>query len=132
MKIFAPNFYKWQQKGSRIAWFDRIAKEKDVPLHAASGWSYLSEDQYNSMFSIYISKLMLKRPSLVNLPIYFTMFNVRSFIFKWVFFLILGMVDDFLKDIKIGGRDSIFELGCGTGAALKRLRSIYGSNLKVA
>ena len=41
------------------------------------------------------------------------------------------MVDDFLKDIKIGGRDSIFELGCGTGAALKRLRSIYGSNLKV-
>ena len=49
-----------------------------------------------------------------------------------MFFLILGMVDDFLKDIKIGGGDSIFELGCGTGAALKRLRSIYGSNIKVA
>ena len=57
--MFAPNFYKWQQKGSRIAWFDRIAKEKDIPLHAASGWSYLSEDQYNGMFSIYVHQIFL-------------------------------------------------------------------------
>ena len=56
LKIVAPSFYKWQQKGSRIAWFERIAKEKDVPLHVASGWSYLSEDQFNSMFKIYIMK----------------------------------------------------------------------------
>ena len=54
LKIVAPSFYKWQQKGSRIAWFERIAKEKDVPLHVASGYTYLSEDQYNSMFKIYI------------------------------------------------------------------------------
>ena len=74
---------------------------------------------------------MLKRPSLVYLPIDFTMFNAHFSFLSVFFFLILGMVDDFLKDIKIGGRDSIFELGCGTGAALKRLRSIYGSNLKV-
>ena len=50
LKIVAPSFYKWQQKGSRIAWFERIAKEKNVPLHVASGWTYLSEDQFNSMF----------------------------------------------------------------------------------
>ena len=41
------------------------------------------------------------------------------------------MVDDFLKDIKIGDGDSIFELGCGTGAPLKRLRLIHGPNLKI-
>ena len=41
------------------------------------------------------------------------------------------MVEDFLKDIKIGEGDSIFELGCGTGAPLKRLRLIHGPNLKI-
>ena len=76
LKIVAPSFYKWQQKGSRIAWFERIAKEKDVPLHVASGWTYLSEDQFNSMFKIYIkitcwgSHLgsLLKAPTFDNKP----------------------------------------------------------------
>ena len=48
LKVVLPSFYKWQQKGARVAWFQRLAEEKDVPLHVASGWNYVSEDQYNS------------------------------------------------------------------------------------
>ena len=51
LKIIAPSFHKWQQKGSRVAWFQRLATDKKVPLHVASGWNYLSEDQYNSKVS---------------------------------------------------------------------------------
>ena len=42
-----------------------------------------------------------------------------------------GIVDDVVKDIKIEKDNSIFELGCGTGAALKRLRSVYGPSIKI-
>ena len=42
------------------------------------------------------------------------------------------MVDDVLKDIPIKPNDSIFELGCGTAAVLKRIRQVYGSNIKLS
>ena len=41
----------------------------------------------------------------------------------------LGIVDDILKDIPIEIEAKIFELGCGTGAVLKRIRQIYGSDV---
>ena len=49
LKVIAPNSYKKGQKDSRIYWFDKLAKEEDIPIHVASGWSYLSEEQYESM-----------------------------------------------------------------------------------
>ena len=42
------------------------------------------------------------------------------------------MIDDVLKDIPIKPNDSIFELGCGTAAVLKRIRQVYGSNIKLS
>ena len=42
------------------------------------------------------------------------------------------MIDDVLKDIPIEPNDSIFELGCGTAAVLKRIRQVYGSNIKLS
>ena len=48
-KVIAPNSYKKGQKDSRIYWFDKLAKEDGLPIHVASGWSYLSEEQYESM-----------------------------------------------------------------------------------
>ena len=41
------------------------------------------------------------------------------------------MIDDVLKDIPIKPDDSIFELGCGTAAVLKRIRQVYGSNVNI-
>jgi ubiquinone/menaquinone biosynthesis C-methylase UbiE len=41
------------------------------------------------------------------------------------------MIDDVLKDIPIKPNDSIFELGCGTAAVLKRIRQVYGSNINI-
>ena len=51
-KVIAPNSYKKGQKDSRIYWFDKLAKEEGLPIHVASGWSYLSEEQYESMYVI--------------------------------------------------------------------------------
>ena len=39
------------------------------------------------------------------------------------------MVDDVLKDIPIDVNSKIFELGCGTGAVLKRIKQKYGSDV---
>ena len=39
------------------------------------------------------------------------------------------MVDDVLKDIQIDVNSKIFELGCGTGAVLKRIKQKYGSDV---
>ena len=39
------------------------------------------------------------------------------------------MVDDVLKDIPIDVHSKIFELGCGTGAVLKRIKQKYGSDV---
>ena len=36
-------------------------------------------------------------------------------------FKIIGIIDDVLKSVPIMENDSIFELGCGTGAVLKRI-----------
>ena len=47
----SPNLYagfKQRQKESRIAWFENLAQEQEVPLHAASGWGYMSREEYNS------------------------------------------------------------------------------------
>ena len=41
----------------------------------------------------------------------------------------LDIVDDVLKDIPIDVEAKIFELGCGTGAVLKRIRQIYDSDV---
>ena len=46
-----------------------------------------------------------------------------------VMYQFLGIVDDVLKDIPIEIEAKIFELGCGTGAVLKRIRQIYGSDV---
>lgn len=36
-----------------------------------------------------------------------------------------------MESIPIKGTESVFELGCGTGAALKRLKQVYGDQLQV-
>ena len=46
-----------------------------------------------------------------------------------VIYQFLGIVDDVLKDIPIEIEAKIFELGCGTGAVLKRIRHIYGPDV---
>ena len=52
-KVIAPNSYKKGQKDSRIYWFDKLAKDEGLPIHVASGWSYLSEEQYEGMLFLY-------------------------------------------------------------------------------
>ena len=41
----------------------------------------------------------------------------------------VDIVDDVLKDVPIDEDTKIFELGCGTGAVLKRIRQIHGSDV---
>ena len=40
--------YKRTYRGQRMAWFEELAQEDGLSLHAASGWGYLTEHQYNS------------------------------------------------------------------------------------
>ena len=58
-------------------------------LHVASGWWYLSEEQFNDI------------------------------------------VDHVVTQIPIRDGDSIFELGCGVGAVLLRIRHVYGTNISL-
>ena len=41
-------FKDWQKR-SRIDWFDNIAMKEGIPLHVASGYSYMSEEEYSEM-----------------------------------------------------------------------------------
>ena len=92
IKIFSRTYYerfkKWQQE-SRLAWFEDVAQNNELPLHAASGWDYMSELQYNEM------------------------------------------VHHVLQEMAIKSDDSVFEVGCGTGTALKLIWLIYGENISV-
>ena len=52
IKVISPNIYanfKRKQQDSRLKWFENVAQDDTIPLHAASGWGYMSEKQYNSM-----------------------------------------------------------------------------------
>ena len=92
IKLISPNVYqnfKVKQKGQRLQWFEDLAQQDNIPLHAASGYGYMSEDEYNNM------------------------------------------VDQVLQEMPIEKGDSIFELGCGVGADLKRIRNNYGETVAI-
>ena len=92
IKLISPNVYqnfKVKQKGHRLQWFEDLAQQDNIPLHAASGYGYMSEDEYNNM------------------------------------------VDQVLQEMPIEKGDSIFELGCGVGADLKRIRNNYGETVAI-
>ena len=52
IKSFSSSAYEvfknWQKR-SRLDWFENIAMQDEIPLHAASGWGYMSEEQYSEM-----------------------------------------------------------------------------------
>ena len=52
IKLVSPSLYtgfKQREQKSRLSWFEDLAQGKEVPLHAASGWGYMSREEYNSM-----------------------------------------------------------------------------------
>ena len=92
IKLVFPKYYKVfqrSQQDSRLQWFEKVAQNKRIPLHAASGWGYMSEKQYNSM------------------------------------------IDHVLQELPIKEGDSVFELGCGVGAVLLRIRNAYGVKVSI-
>ena len=92
IKVISPNIYtnfKRRQQEVRQKWFEDVAQDNTVPLHAASGWGYMSEEEYNAM------------------------------------------VDYVLQELPIKSGESVYELGCGVGAVLRRVRHIYGKNISV-
>ena len=42
-----------------------------------------------------------------------------------------NVVDQALKELSIKEGDSVFELGCGVGADLKRIRDVYGKTISI-
>ena len=50
LKTILPNIYKNIKKSSRLAWFNQIAQEEKPNLHSASGWGYLSTEEFNRMY----------------------------------------------------------------------------------
>ena len=50
LKTILPNLYKDIKKSSRLAWFNQIAQEVKPNLHSASGWGYLSTEEFNRMY----------------------------------------------------------------------------------
>lgn len=92
IKFISPTSYvyfkRWKQD-DRLQWFEKMAQIETIPLHAASGWGYLSEEEYNSI------------------------------------------VDHVLQEMHIKNNDSVFELGCGVGAALQRIKHTYGENISI-
>ena len=63
LKMFSSTSYEafknWQQK-SRLQWFEDVAQKDELPLHAASGWGYMSEVQYNEMVSHVLQEMPIK------------------------------------------------------------------------
>jgi ubiquinone/menaquinone biosynthesis C-methylase UbiE len=63
IKVLSPTYYerfkKWQQE-SRLAWFEDVAQNNELPLHAASGWGYMSELQYNEMVHHVLQEMPIK------------------------------------------------------------------------
>ena len=92
IKILSPDMYskfKMKQQAHRLHWFDNLAQDNTTLLHVASGYTYMSEKEYNSM------------------------------------------LDNVLQEMPIKGGDSVYELGVGTGAAIKRIRDVYGISVSV-
>ena len=56
-------------------------------------------------------------------------YSKYSVISKTIHCHFVDIVDDVLKDVPIDVDTKIFELGCGTGAVLKRIRQIHGSDV---
>ena len=92
VKVLSPTLYKYfksLRQANVLKRFEREAQLDTDTLHVASGWWYLSEEQFNSI------------------------------------------VDHVLAQIPIRDGDSIFELGCGVGAVLQRIRHVYGTNISL-
>ena len=92
IKVLSPTLYrcfKNIRQAHVLKRFESEAQRDTNALHVASGWGYLSEEQYNSI------------------------------------------VDHVLGQIPIRDGDSIFELGCGVGAVLQRIRYVCGTNISL-
>ena len=50
LKTILPNLYRDIKKSSRLAWFNKMAQEEKPNLHSASGWGYLSTEEFNRMY----------------------------------------------------------------------------------
>ena len=63
IEFFSPSLYegfKKRQQESRLQWFENVAQKTDIPLHAASGWGYMSEEEYNNMVYHVLNKMSIK------------------------------------------------------------------------
>lgn len=110
ISIIAPKAYKYLMQKSRLSWFSNLALDQDLPLHVASGWNYLSESEFNEIVDQVTNQITIEE---------------NDSVFE------LGQ--SFQISFKCFGHNqgSIFSLdflGCGTGAALLRIKSKFGVN----
>ena len=63
IKVLSPSFHeefkKWQKR-ERLDWFENIALKGEMPLHAASGWGYMSHEIYDEMVLHVLSVMPIK------------------------------------------------------------------------
>ena len=63
LKTFSSTSYEafknWQQK-SRLEWFEDVAQKEELPLHAASGYGYMSEVEFSEMVSHVLQEMPIK------------------------------------------------------------------------
>jgi len=69
IKKISPRLYeKFRefQQSNRLKWFEGIALDDNKSLHAASGWGYLTIDQYNEIVDDVLKNIPIRKCSILE------------------------------------------------------------------